>query len=79
MKRGRKAKGGSKAAPALTRVEQLLESLRSHCEPRRGSKAALARHLGVRPHMVSEWLAGTQPSAENALGIQEWLAQQSAA
>lgn len=63
----------------LTRVQILRERLREHCGPRRGSKARLAKHLNVRPHMVSGWLADTEPSAENALGIQEWLALESAA
>lgn len=68
-----------KKSKKLTRVQQLRERLRAHCEPRRGSKARLAEYLSVRPHMVSEWLADTEPSAENALGIQEWLALESAA
>lgn len=55
------------------RIDLLLQRVTEHCENRHGSKKALAAHLGVRPHMISEWLAGKQPGGEYALGILEWL------
>lgn len=57
------------------RLDALIGRMSSYCAEQRGRKAALAKFLGVRPHMVSEWLSGTsKPSAENALGILDWLA-----
>jgi regulator of sigma D len=62
-------------SPTTPRLEELLNRLRTYCETRRGSKTELAQWLGVRPHMISEWLAGKQPGGEYALGILEWLEQ----
>lgn len=58
------------------RLEALIASLAAHCDTRRGSKGELAAYLGVPPPRVSEWLSGTMPGGEYALGIQEWLAQE---
>jgi predicted transcriptional regulator len=55
------------------RYDALRARLAAVCEERHGRKSELARHLGVRPHMVSEWLAGKEPRAEYTLGILEWL------
>lgn len=42
----------------------------------KGSKAALARELGVRPSTVSDWVKHRRrPSSEMVLGIQEWIQQ----
>ena len=60
----------------LSRVDCLMTYIQGHCMRRRGSKTALARYLGVRPHQVSEWLRGVKPNAEHALGMVEWLQKQ---
>ncbi|WP_395736327.1 hypothetical protein [Prosthecobacter sp.] len=57
-----------------------MEYVRRHCDQQRGRKAALAKYLGVQPHMVSAWLdkkEPVKPNAENALGMVEWLQKQS--
>lgn len=59
--------------PKSPRYDVLRARLATTCEARHGRKSELARHLGVRPHMVSEWLAGKEPRAEYTLGILEWL------
>ncbi len=59
------------------RVDALMLRLHRYLgspKAERGVKAELARYLGARPHMLSDWLAGGgRPNAEYALGIQEWL------
>ncbi len=55
------------------RFDALRTRLAETCGAKHGRKSELARYLGVRPHMVSEWLAGKEPRAEYALGILEWL------
>ena len=60
----------------MSRVECLMVYVRGACELKRGTKAALARYLGVQPHMISAWLAGAKPNAENALGMVEWMNKQ---
>lgn len=60
------------------RLEAFLRGLRAVLEAKRGRKAELARFLGVRPHQVSEWLAGVAaPNSEHLLGMQEWLSKHS--
>lgn len=59
----------------LSRVECLMTFIKASCT-RRGTKAELARYLGVRPHMISAWLAGAKPNAENALAMVEWIHKQ---
>lgn len=63
----------------FSRVQCLMIYLEGHCKGRRGAKAELARYLGVRPHMVSAWLAGVKPNAEHALGMVEWMSKRQAA
>lgn len=59
------------------RYDALRVRLVEACEAKHGRKSELARYLGVRPHMVSEWLAGRkEPRAEYTLGILEWLARE---
>lgn len=55
------------------RYDALRARLAAACEGKHGRKSELARYLGVRPHMISEWLAGKEPRAEYTLGILEWL------
>lgn len=55
------------------RYDALRARLATACEARHGSKSELARYLGVRPHMISEWLGGKEPRAEYTLGILEWM------
>ena len=58
-------------------LDALLQRLSAHCENRRGRKAELAAHLGVRPHMISAWLAREKsPGGEYTLAIQAWLAEE---
>lgn len=66
----------SQKPSSTRRIDALMKRLEAHCESRRGSKGELAEYLAVRPHMISEWLAGKQPGGEYALGIVEWLAKQ---
>lgn len=57
------------------RLDALLREVQAACELQRGRKAALARHLGVRPSQLNEWLTNHRyrPGAEYALGMAEWL------
>ena len=55
------------------RYDALRARLAAACEAKHGRKSELARYLGVRPHMVSEWLGGKEPRAEYTLGILEWI------
>jgi len=55
------------------RYDALRVRLAATCSAQHGRKSELARYLGVRPHMVSGWLAGKEPRAEYTLGILEWL------
>lgn len=57
--------------------DAFLVTLSAFLEAERGRKTALAEYLGVRPHVISEWLGGKQPTAEYILGIQQWLAVES--
>lgn len=59
---------------SAARLERFIAELSVVLEAERGRKAHLARFLDVRPHQVSEWLSGhNAPSAENLLGMIEWL------
>lgn len=57
------------------RLDALLGAVQAACAVQRGRKANLARHLGVRPSQLNEWLTQRRfhPSAEYALGMAEWL------
>jgi transcriptional regulator with XRE-family HTH domain len=55
------------------RFDALRARLVAACEGHHGRKSELARYLGVRPHMITEWLQGKEPRAESTLGILEWL------
>jgi transcriptional regulator with XRE-family HTH domain len=58
------------------RVERLLAEARAWCEPVRGRQSELAAFLGVSRQAVSAWFADKpkkQPTAEQALAIQEFL------
>ncbi len=57
-------------------MPEFLATLREFCRAERGRVNALARHLGVAQPHVSAWLTGRQePSGENTLRMQQWLAQ----
>ncbi len=57
-----------------SRLERLLKRLKA-ATTERGSKAKLARSLGVVPQRLAEWLNGTHaPSAEITLRLLEWVA-----
>jgi len=57
------------------RLDALRARVAAVCERERGRKARLAEYLGVRPHMITEWLRpdGKQPRAEYTLGMVEWV------
>ncbi|MEX2580846.1 MAG: hypothetical protein WD342_17435 [Verrucomicrobiales bacterium] len=55
------------------RLDALRARVEAVCARERGRKSRLAEYLGVRPHMITEWLAGKQPGAEYTLGIVEWV------
>jgi hypothetical protein len=56
-------------------LDALLSRLSLYCEAERGRKTELIKYLGIRPHMLSEWLSGPKkPGGEYTLAIQEWLA-----
>jgi predicted transcriptional regulator len=66
--------------PMPRRVRALLAELESWCNKERGRRAEVARFLAVSPQAVSAWLAeyrkprpARQPTAEQALAIQEFL------
>ena len=65
------------------RTKTLLMEAREWCEQVWGRQSKLARALGVRPEMVSRWFReaqkakpAKQPTAEQILAIQEFLAEQ---
>lgn len=57
-------------------MPDFLETLRSFCRAKHGRVGELADYLGVAQPHVSAWLAGKQePSGENTLQVQAWLAR----
>jgi hypothetical protein len=57
------------------RVDILLEEVRAYCREKHGRRSQLARYLGLTPQKVTDILnARQQPTGEQALAMQEWLA-----
>jgi transcriptional regulator with XRE-family HTH domain len=58
-----------------SRMEKLLGNLKK-ATTKPGSKAELARELGVAPARISEWLSGKkEPGGEYTLRLLEWIGQ----
>ncbi len=56
-------------------MPDFLQTLRSYCRAKQGRVGELAEYLGVAQPHVSAWLTGKQePSGENTLQVQAWLA-----
>jgi predicted transcriptional regulator len=58
------------------RVQELLDGLRKWVDehPEYGSKSELARLLGVRPSVITDWLQyKRRPSADHAFTILDFL------
>lgn len=54
-------------------LADLFEEMRVLTEPY-GEKAKLARHLGVKPQRINEWIAGTsKPTSEVTLALLYWV------
>jgi DNA-binding XRE family transcriptional regulator len=67
------------------RVKRLLAEARAWCDEERGRQTKLAAYLGVSRHSLNAWFAEAlrdrprkQPTAEQALGIGEFLQAQRA-
>lgn len=57
-------------------MPSFLVTLKEFCRAERGRVNELARHLGVAQPHVSAWLTGRQePSGENTLQMQAWMAR----
>ena len=57
-------------------MPSFLIAVREFCRAERGRVSGLARHLGVAQPHVSAWLTGHQePSGENTLQMQAWMAR----
>ena len=57
-------------------MPSFLATLKEFCRAERGRVNELARHLGVAQPHVSAWLTGRQePSGENTLQMQAWMAR----
>lgn len=57
------------------RLDQLRTRLEAVFGQKRGRKAELAGFLGVRPHMITEWMREKQPGGEYTLAMAEWVEQ----
>lgn len=60
------------------RVERLLNEVREYCKQARGRQVQLANYLKIPRQRLSEWLKADpdkHPTAEQALAMQEFLAQ----
>jgi hypothetical protein len=59
------------------RIDKLLQELKLWCDEHHGRKAEVARFLGLPRQAVSNWFGSREryPTAEQALAIQEFLAQ----
>lgn len=55
-------------------LDALISRLKVYCDQERGRKTELIDHLGIRAHMLSEWLSRLKnPGGEYTLAIQKWL------
>jgi transcriptional regulator with XRE-family HTH domain len=58
------------------RTDRLIAELKAWCDQRRGRRTQLAKFLGIAPQTVTDWFTPKrkkQPTAEQALGILEFL------
>lgn len=63
------------AARQPSLMPDFLHTLRKFCRSKHGRVGELADYLGVAQPHVSAWLTGKQePSGENTLQVQAWLA-----
>jgi len=59
------------------RTQKLIAALRSWCDERYGRRSEIGRTLGVGLQVITNWFAGRQePTGEQALAVQEFLARQ---
>ncbi len=59
-------------------MPKFLAEVQNFCKAKRGRVSELAQYLGVAQPHVSAWLTGRQePSGENTLQMQKWMAQTS--
>jgi transcriptional regulator with XRE-family HTH domain len=63
----------SPVAKGKTLVENLIAEVKALTEAR-GARTKLARHLGVTPQRLNDWLSGEhEPSAETTLALNAWV------
>jgi transcriptional regulator with XRE-family HTH domain len=58
--------------PPIANLSELRNRLKKLTKPR-GSKASLAKALGVKPPRISEWLSTREPSGDIAIKLLRWV------
>lgn len=59
------------------KTQKLLDDLRLWCDQEYGRRSEIARLLDLGPQAITDWFAGRrQPTAEQILTVQEFLAKQ---
>jgi transcriptional regulator with XRE-family HTH domain len=59
------------------RTQKVLDSLKAWCDQGRGRQSEVADVIGTTRQAINHWFAGRQqPTAEQILAVQEFLAKQ---
>jgi transcriptional regulator with XRE-family HTH domain len=59
------------------RTQKLLDELRAYCDKQRGRRTEIAKLIGIKRQSITDWFSGRQqPTAEQILEVQEFLAKQ---
>ena len=59
------------------KTQKLLDDLKEWCDQERGRRLAIAELLGLSRQAITNWFSGRQqPTSEQILTVQEFLAKQ---
>jgi len=59
------------------KTQRLLDALQAWCDQKRGRRAEISRLLGIKRQSITDWFGRRQqPTAEQILVVQEFLAKQ---
>jgi hypothetical protein len=66
-----------KVAPMPPKTQKLLDDLKEWCDQSYGRRSEVAKVVGLGPQAITDWFGGRrQPTAEQILVVQEFLAKQ---
>jgi hypothetical protein len=59
------------------KTQKLLDDLKDWCDQSYGRRSEVAKAVGLGPQAITDWFGGRrQPTAEQILVVQEFLAKQ---